>query len=225
MLSYCRAKRIANTTAQRASQTIQTSLSLLPTSQANAILAQARGFTNFTGLSTARRTVSLPSVTRSSSGTPAPSTPVFGSAPLTPILPDLIPLSAPVGSAPTPPTEAEKAALEAEEHAHDLCAVRNELHRYKEEPLFAESIPMDLVGYWDVSVTECLLVSESTLSTLNLYNRNQKEFIHLCSVSHLTYYQSRPLLFLVNVHSRRAKKHVSFGEVYYPQARWKYFKF
>jgi hypothetical protein len=49
------------------------------------------------------------------------------------------------------PSEAEKAALEAEERVRDLRSVRNELHRYKEEPLFAENVPLDLVSYWDVS--------------------------------------------------------------------------
>jgi hypothetical protein len=55
-----------------------------------------------------------------------------------------------------PPTEAEKAELEAEERARDLCAVRNELRRYNEEPLFTD-VPLDLVGYWDVSLTKYLL--------------------------------------------------------------------
>jgi hypothetical protein len=165
MLSHCRARHISNTTAQQA-PTAQTAV---PTSsRTNAVLAQSRGFAHFTGLSTARRTVSLPSMSRSSSNTPAattPTTPVSGSTPLTPILTNLTALSAPASVL----NEAEKAALEAEERVRDLHSVRNELHRYKEEPLFAENVPLDLVSYWDVSLTEDLLAY-----TLKLCNRNRK---------------------------------------------------
>jgi hypothetical protein len=66
--------------------------------------------------------------------------------PLTPILPNITAFPAPVA---TPATEAE-------EHARDLRTVRNELKRYKEDPLFAESAPLDLVRYWDVRLTICL---------------------------------------------------------------------
>ena len=94
-----------------------------------------------------------------------PTTPVSGSTPLTPILTNLTVLSAPAAVL----NEAEKAALEAEECVLDLCSVHNELHRYKEEPLFAENVPLDLVSYWDVSLTEDLLAY-----TLKLCNRNRK---------------------------------------------------
>lgn len=156
MLAHCRARRIANATAQQVPLATQTNL---PTSsRTNAMLAQARGYAHFMNLSTARRTVSLPSASRSSSNTPALTTPT------TPILPNLTALPAPVA---TPPTEAE-------EHAHDLRTVRNELNRYKEEPLFAESAPLDLVRYWGVCPIKCLLEY-----TLNLCNRNRKLLIHL----------------------------------------------
>jgi hypothetical protein len=166
MLAHCRARRIANATARQAPLATQTNL---PTSsRTDAVLAQARAraYTNFMNLSTARRSVSLPSASRRSSNTPAltTTTPVSRSMPLTPILPNLTALPAPVA---TPPTEAE-------EHARDLRTVRNELNRYKEEPLFSEGAPLDLVRYWDVRPTKCLFEH-----TLNLCNRDRKLFIHL----------------------------------------------
>ncbi len=168
MLVHCRARRIANATAQQVPLVTQTNLGT--SSRTNAALAQARVLTRFMNLSTARRIVSLPSASRSSniSTLTTPTTPISQSTPLTPNFAAL------PASVATPPTEAEKAALEAEEHVRDLRTVRNELDRYKEEPLFAESAPLDLVRYWDVRPTKCLLEY-----TLNLCNRNRKLFIHL----------------------------------------------
>ena len=57
------------------------------------------------------------------------------------MLPNPTALPAPVAM---PPTGAEKAALEAEGDARNLRTVWNELNRYKEEPLFAESAPLIL---------------------------------------------------------------------------------
>jgi hypothetical protein len=94
-----------------------------------------------------------------------PTTLAFESTPLTPILSNLTALPVPAATL----TETEKVALEVEEHIRDLCTVRNELHRYKEEPLFPENAPLDLVGHWDVSLAKSLLVY-----TLNLRNRNRK---------------------------------------------------
>src|SRR6266702_5032673 len=224
MLAHCHARRIADATAQQAPPTTQTNLHV--SSRTNAVLAQAQGFVNFTNLSTARRTISLPSLSRSTSNTPmptTPTTPVSRSTPLTPILLGLTALSgisAPVAQA-MPPTEAERAALlEAEEHAHDLRAVRNELHRYKEEPLFTENAPLDLVRYWDVSTAECLLKY-----ILMLCNRTRKRSIHLSLKWLSTSCQSRPLLFLVSVPSHQVKKHAFFGEVFYTQECSKFCKF
>lgn len=94
-------------------------------------------------------------------------------------MPNLTALPAPVAA---PPTEAEKAAPEAEEYAHDLRTVQNDLNRYKEEPLFAESAPLGLVRYWYVVLyvrpTKCLL-EYTPWYTLNLCNRNRKLLIHL----------------------------------------------
>lgn len=163
MLAHCRARRIANATARQVPLASQTNL---PTSSRTNNLLAHRRYTHFMNLSTARRTVLLPSALRSSSNTPTlttPTTPVSKNMPPTPILPNLTALPAPVA---TPPTEAE-------EHARDLRAVRNELNRYKEEPLFSESAPLDLVRYWDVCPIKCLLEY-----TLNLCNRNRKLLIH-----------------------------------------------
>ena len=101
-----------------------------------------------------------------------PPGPASGSTQLTPNLSRLTALPVPA----TALTETEKAAQEAEEHTRDLCTVRNELQRYKEEPLFPENVPLDLVGHWDVSLTECLLVY-----TLNLCNRNRNGPFRLSS--------------------------------------------
>jgi hypothetical protein len=178
MLAHCRARQIANTASQNVTVPshqvpLATQANIPTSSRTNAALAQARGSTHFTGLSMIRRTVSLPSALRSSSNTPVLTTPTTQSMPLTPILPNLTALPVPVA---IPPTKAEKAAVEAEEYAHDLRTVRNELSRYKEEPLFAESAKLDLVRYWDVRSAKCLL--EYKLNPCNR-DRNQKLLIHL----------------------------------------------
>jgi hypothetical protein len=54
-------------------------------------------------------------------------------------------------------TEEEKAAQEAEDQARDLCTVRNELRRYKEEPPPPDDVPLDLVRYWNVSFVHAAL--------------------------------------------------------------------
>lgn len=171
MLAHCRARRTANATVPQAPLATQESVPTSP--RTNAMVARARILAHFNSLSTVRRSLSLPSASRSSSNTPTLATPttVSRSIPLAPILPDL---TAPISPVTTPPTEAEKAALEAEEQARDLQMVRNELNRYKEEPFFAESAQLDLVRYWDVRRTKCLL----EYSTLSLRNRNRKLFTH-----------------------------------------------
>ena len=143
MLSHCHARRIANT----ATPTLQTTL--LTSSRTNAVQAQARGFAHFTSFSTPRRTISSPSVCQLSSNTPAPTmptTPASESTLLMPILSNLMAFSIPA----TILTKTEKAAREAKDHMHDLCTVRNEVHRYKENPLFqkmfSESRPSRPLG-------------------------------------------------------------------------------
>jgi hypothetical protein len=153
MLAHCRARRLANAVSQPAA-----SRTGVPTAGNGAAIAQARGFASLANLSAVRRTVSLPSTTRSSSNTPAPSTPttpLLGSETLTPILSNLTTLPSPTVSSPT--TEAEKAAQEAEDQACDLRTVRNDLHRYKEEPPPPDNVPFDLVRYWNVSFCVCYL--------------------------------------------------------------------
>jgi len=44
---------------------------------------------------------------------------------------------------------AEKAAREAEELAHDMHTVKNELHRYKDDGISPEGVLLDLVNRWD----------------------------------------------------------------------------
>ena len=153
MLAYCQARRVANTK----SRSVQASH---PKSTSAAAHAQARGLAFLANLSTARRSVSLPSVASMSSRTShsasaMPSTPanLLSPLPLTPILQHVANLPSP-----TPPSkadkaaqEAEKAAQEVEELAHDMRTVRNELHRYKDDGVLPEDTPLDLVGHWDVS--------------------------------------------------------------------------
>ena len=103
----------------------------VPSAGNGAVITQAQRWANFFNLSTARRIVSLPSATRFSSSTPTPST--------------------------SSTTKAEKAAREAEDQARDLCTVRNELRRYKEEPPPPDDVPLDLVRYWNVSFCACFI--------------------------------------------------------------------
>ncbi|KAI0263316.1 hypothetical protein BGY98DRAFT_1103916 [Russula aff. rugulosa BPL654] len=84
MLAHCRARRLANVASQPAAS--RTDVPIARNGAPAAVVAQARGFANFTKLS--------------------------------------------VSSV----TEEEKATQEAEDQARDLCTVRNELRRYKEEP-------------------------------------------------------------------------------------------
>ncbi len=143
MLAHCRAKRCANAVSQSAASQIGG-----PTAGNGAAIAQARGFANFTSLSIDRQTVLLPSMARSLSNTPS-TTPLLGPGTLTPILSNLITLPSPIVSSST--TEEEEAAQEAENQAHDLRTVQNDLHRYKEEPSSPDDVPLDLVHYWNVS--------------------------------------------------------------------------
>jgi hypothetical protein len=150
MLAHCRARRLANAVSQPVA-----SRTGVPTA-GNGV--QVRHFVNFMNLSAVRRTVSLPSATRSSSNAPTPSTrttPLLGSGTQTPILSNLTTLPSPTVSSST--TEAEKAAQEAEDQARDLRTVRNDLHRYKQEPPPPDNVPLDLVRYWNVSFCACCL--------------------------------------------------------------------
>jgi hypothetical protein len=93
MLAHCRARHLANAASQPVAS--WTDVPIAGNGAPAAVVAQARGFANFTKLSVVRRVVSLPSTTRSSSNTPAPSTPTtpsLGSGTLTPILSNLITL-------------------------------------------------------------------------------------------------------------------------------------
>lgn len=138
MLAHCRARRLANRCPVRQLSAIG-HLSAGDT----AARAQAHGFAQLKTLSTVRRNVSLPSM----SGSNSPSTP------LTPALSPL-PLPSETLQLPSVPvsqlTAAEK---EAEELARDLRTVKNELHRWKEDPLAPDDAPFDLVRFWDVSQT------------------------------------------------------------------------
>lgn len=147
MLSHCQARRAAQK-AQSLSSFRPQGTRLART----AVNMQAQGFNQLSGLSTARRTVSLPSVARVASRS-ASNTPMSAvSRPLTPLTPQLATLPAMV-SADSPLISFEKTPeeVEAEEHNRDLSTVRNELHRYKEDPLISPDKALDLVEYWHVS--------------------------------------------------------------------------
>ena len=72
MLVHCRARRIANVTAQYVPLSTQTNVST--SSRTNAMRTQAWGFMHYTSLSPVRCTVSLPSALRSSLNTCADDT-------------------------------------------------------------------------------------------------------------------------------------------------------
>jgi hypothetical protein len=103
--------------------------------------AQIRGFAHLESLNITHYTPSLPSMSRSQTTTPSVS-----SRPPTPLQPDpLVALTMATQSLSDP----EKATYMEEKHASDLCAVQNELFRYKQEPL---KPPLDLVQYWEVCI-------------------------------------------------------------------------
>jgi hypothetical protein len=72
---------------------------------------------------------------------------------------------------------AERVAKEAEDQACDLCTVRNELRRYKEEPPppQADDVPLDLVRYWNVSF---LVHAASALGVVLNQKRKDSEKFH-----------------------------------------------
>ncbi len=116
-------------------------------------LAQAKGFARLSGLSVARQSASLSSLSStlrsSASSSNTPSTSSRSSTPLslTPIIPTLVGLPQP---APTL-TDEEQAFQEEQTRQHDIRAVRNALYRYKDEPLEPDDNQLDLVQWWDVS--------------------------------------------------------------------------
>jgi hypothetical protein len=159
MLLHCRARRISNEKTRS-----EASRACVPQTSP-AVRAQAQGVLRLAGLSTMRRTPSLPSIatatSRSLSNAPT-NTPLPSTATSPPSLPDLAVLPQ--------PTAAEKATQEAEELARDRRTVSNELYRYKEDPILDDVKPLDLLQYWDV----CLSFSLNNLlgTKANLYSVN-----------------------------------------------------
>jgi hypothetical protein len=181
MLDHLKAKKRPNDLAMRRNSNMERASSQVTSSSTSSIFAaahtepaahaQARGFTQLSTFSTTRRTVSLPSVSRSASICSSRSTtPISWNALLTPVMPELAGLPAVL-------TEAEKAIQEEEEHQKDLCAVQNALYRWKMEPLIPEDALLDLVQFWDVRMIYHLMF----LCQTDMCTRVVKEPIHCCS--------------------------------------------
>ena len=139
MLSHLRAKRRVQRHAQRRDATA--SASVMPTN--SALFAQASGFSNLANMNVARRTVVLPTMSGSRSGSTTPSATSTPLASLTPLLPGLSSL----------PTSRDRPVSESEQAAADLRSVRNELHRYKEDGVICVegNRPVDLLRFWEDS--------------------------------------------------------------------------
>lgn len=141
MLAYCRASR-------------KTAVSVVPSlSQTtfghcgDASRNQAIGIASLANISTARRTVSLPSISghsNSPSIAPTPSPPPL-SIVTTPSVPD------------QNISDGDWAAQEQRELAYDQKTVEKELDRWVMDPLWPKSKPLNLVRYWDVSSIYYLL--------------------------------------------------------------------
>ena len=116
MLSHLRAKR----REQRVQRRNNTAASAAPIN--SALFAQASGFSNLANMNVARRTVFLPTMPGSRSGSSTPTTSTTPLASLTPVLTTL-------SSLPTA-TRRDQLSSEVDQAAANLRTVRNELHRY-----------------------------------------------------------------------------------------------
>ena len=113
------------------------------TAQSCAATTQSHGFANFASISTTRHTASLPTMVHSPAALQS-----FTSTlpqPPTPSVPTTTPLS--------PRSSTDEAAMEAEELADDLHAVRNEIYWWKQEDIITDDTNFDLVRHWDVSLS------------------------------------------------------------------------
>jgi hypothetical protein len=141
MLAYCRANR-------KAAAPVVPSLSQTTLGHRSdaASRNQAIGIASLANISTARRTVSLPSISghsNSPSIAPTPSPPSLPTVP-TPSVPD------------HNVNDADRAAQEQRELAYDQKTVEKELDRWVMDPLWPKSKPLNLVRYWDVSfISSC----------------------------------------------------------------------
>jgi hypothetical protein len=138
MLSHLRAKQ----REQRAQRRNAAAASIIPSN--SALLAQASGFSNLANMSVARRTVFLPTMPGSRSGS---STPTTAATPLASLMPVLTTLS----GLPTA-THRDQPSSQVDQAAANLRTVRNELHRYKEDGLVLVDAthPIDLLRFWEV---------------------------------------------------------------------------
>jgi hypothetical protein len=147
MLSFCRARRKSAATTQA-----------LPALQGHrgdaASLAQAHGLASLANISTARRTVSLPSISGGSIISPAATT--------------SLPSQTANGvtesdGADRAVSEADQTAQKAQELADDKNTVEKELNRWVADPLWLKSQPLNLVRFWDVRFCFPQLIIQVTI--------------------------------------------------------------
>lgn len=112
------------------------------TAQSHAAAPQSCGFANFASISTTHCTASLPTIDHSLAALQS-STSTLPQPP-TSSVPTTTPLS--------PRSSTDEAAMEAEELANDLHAVRNKIYQWKQEDIITDDTNFDLVQHWDVSL-------------------------------------------------------------------------
>jgi hypothetical protein len=138
MLAFCRAKR------KSATPPVPSPSQMAHGHRGDAASRnQASGMASLANISTARRTVSLPSI----SGRLTSSSVIH-----TPPLPPL-----PTGPTPQPPdhvdtSDADRVAQEQQRLADDQKLVEKELDRWILDPLWPKSKPLNLVRFWDVGL-------------------------------------------------------------------------
>src|SRR5262245_17953502 len=144
MLPFCRARRnpLGSTPAIP---------SPLQTAQGHrsdiASHSQAVGMASLASISTARRTVSLPSISGSSTASVTAFAP-----PLPPPTTALTTCSADS----TDTSDTDRAVQEQQELAYGQKMVEKELARWVLDPLWPKSKPLNLIRFWDVSLVASL---------------------------------------------------------------------
>ena len=151
------------------------------TAQSRAATTQSHGFANFASISTTHHTASLPTMVHS----PAASQSSTSTLPQPPTP------SVPTTTPPSPRSSTDEAAMEAEELADDLHAVRNKIYWWKQEDIITDNTNFDLVRHWDVSLSFYSLTFRIDFRSYSLSVRIMNVCSLSCSKRPLTFYPFR----------------------------------
>ena len=143
--------------------------------------AQSHGFANFASISTTRYTASLPTMVHSPAASQS-STLTLPQPPTPSVL---------TTTPPSPRSSTDEAAMEAEELANDLHAVRNVIYRWKQEDIITNDTNFDLVQHWDVSLSFYSLAFHIDFWSYSLSIRIMNVCSLSCSKWPLTFYLFR----------------------------------